>query len=983
MNLKLQSKSRTIYAFLMALFSVWGWGQNLVYSLDLANQSSAFGTANTYGSKSGTVSGVTWYANAASCQSSNIVWLGTNNATNYNSLTKLNAGINNRGAAIASALGIQTTASGYYALVGANAISNVGSIKVKASATGGTAPATLWCLYTTDGGSTYNILGSVSSPGAVEQNFTPTSAIASAQYAFVFYSTSAGTYRAPYFEFYEGAVTQTANPSIVATGTPNGVDTYWNTASINLSSASSGASIYYTTDGTTPTISSTQYTAPFQINATSEIKAIAIAPPLTVSTVTTKQIIITNPATATIPYSQAFNNTLGDWMNYKESGSAGYIGWTTSANGAESNGYQLGTAKAWLISPKFTGVQTNSLLSFNYASQYEGDDLKIMYSTNYAGYGDPAAATWANLTTIAEASGTAVSTGNLTNFAVPTSGNVHIAFVYEDASTGGWAMWRVSNFSLSTPVQTNTVWNGTAWSNGIPSATIDAVISSNYAGSGFTAQNITIDPTYTLTINSGQTITAENVINNGSIIVNDGGNFIQTVGGAYTAGTGASFVANRNSASVADKYVFWSSPVADQNIFKAYTDVVGGTAPQYVMTYNTGTNYYDQVANADANFTSNAGKGYSVKVPQLNAALAFGGISKVPNNGSVDVTLSTSGNGFNLVGNPYPSNINLTDFYTANSTVIEPTLWFWDNTTGNVITQNGNTAVNIGYATFNGPSGTWTEAPNTASGAGYNSAALNAIGAFAKTGQGFIVKATAAGPVTFTNAIRTSNSAVTLNKNVNTNSGKFWIKLTTSYGNTVTQAITYSQGASDAYDVYDSKAMGMGSDAFYSLAGSEKLVIQGRSSFHTDDVVQLGNKHFENGNFTISLSHKEGLFVNGQEIYLHDKQTGTYTNLQAGAYSFSANAGDFTNRFEIVYKLNVLSINETEKGIFEVYRNGEDFVVRNNKNIQSVEIFDAAGRKIQQITSNSKSVTVEVPAKGMYILKAISEGKEYTQKIIK
>ncbi|MCX8531529.1 T9SS type A sorting domain-containing protein [Chryseobacterium luquanense] len=538
-----------------------------------------------------------------------------------------------------------------------------------------------------------------------------------------------------------------------------------------------------------------------------------------------------------------------------------------------------------------------------------------------------------------------------------------------------------TTYTTTTPCGANaTIWDGTVWSNGTPSSTLDAYISSNYTGNGFTAQSMTVNQSTTLTINSGQTFTTGNMTNNGNIIVNDGGNFVQTVGGTYTAGTGASFVANRNSASPATKYVFWSSPITDENLYTAYSNGSSATPPTYVMTYDTATNLYPNVTNADTSFTGNAGKGYSVKVPATNASVSFGGSAKIPNNGNVNVALSTASFGYNLIGNPYPSNINLTAFYNANSTLIAPTMWLWDNTTGNVTTQTGNTAVNVGYATFNGPSGTWTEAPNTT---GYNSTALNGIGAFAKIGQGFIVKAISAGSATFTNAIRASNTAVTLNKNLNTIAGKFWVKLTTSYGNNVTQAITYSQGASDAYDVYDSKAMGMGSDAFYSLAGTEKLVIQGRAPFNVNDVVQLGNKHFETGNFTISLSHKEGLFTNGQEIYLHDKQSGTYTNLQNGTYNFSASAGDFTDRFEIVYKLNVLSTNEAEKGAFEVYRDGEDFVVRNHKNIQSVEVFDAAGRKIQQITANSKSVTVKVQAKGMYILKAVSEGKEYTQKIIK
>ncbi|MFY1048404.1 T9SS type A sorting domain-containing protein [Chryseobacterium sp. GP-SGM7] len=522
-----------------------------------------------------------------------------------------------------------------------------------------------------------------------------------------------------------------------------------------------------------------------------------------------------------------------------------------------------------------------------------------------------------------------------------------------------------------------TTWDGSNWSEGVPNSNVNAIINGNYTTTsttpGFIAKNITVKSGAALEITDTYAITGAEVV------VEDGGNLIQRDGSTLTS---SSFNVLRNSASVADKYVFWSSPVANQNMFTAYANGSSATAPAYVMTYDTATNLYPAVSNTDANFTVNAGKGYSVKVPAVNASVSFGGSAKVPNNGNVDVALSTASFGYNLIGNPYPSNINLTSFYNANNSLISPTMWFWDNTTGNVTTQNGNTAVNVGYATFNGPSGTWTEAPNT-SGPGYNSAALNTIGAFAKIGQGFIVKATAAGSATFTNAIRSSNTAVTLNKNVNATEGKFWIKLTTSYGNTVTQAITYNQGASDSYDVYDSKAMGMGSDAFYSVVGTEKLVIQGRAPFHVNDIVPLGNKHFENGNFAISLSHKEGLFTNGQEIYLHDKQLGTYTNLQTGAYNFSANAGDFTNRFEIVYKLNFLSTTETEKRNFEVYRDGEDFVVRNHKNIQAVEIFDAAGRKIQEIKSNSKSVNVKIQTKGMYILKAVSEGQEYSQKIIK
>lgn len=452
----------------------------------------------------------------------------------------------------------------------------------------------------------------MASSGKIE--WTPTAGNTFFKIIFLNGSTS-GTARITDITVEYASPTQTTSPTITVSGTAtgSGTDNYWGNANITLSSASSGALIYYTTDGTTPTTYSTQYSAPFQISATSEIKAIAVAAPLTASTVTTKQITITNPATATIPYSQTFNNTLGDWVNYKESGSVGYTGWTTAASGTESNGYSQGAAKAWLISPKFTGVQTNSLLSFNYASQYEGDDLKVLYSTNYAGYGDPTTATWTNLTTIAEATGTAVYTGSLSNFVVPASGNIHFAFVYEDASAGGWAMWRVSNLSINAPAATSTTtWNGTAWSNGVPAAAVNVIFTGSYSTTSqpaFTANNITIQNGGVLELTSNNTISAVDVT------VEDGGNLIQKDSSVLSY-TGA-FKALKNGTSEVNKYAFWSSPVVNQNLTNMYT---AGT-PAYITVYDTATDSYVNAASTISVFA----KAYSIKTPVANAALVFEG----------------------------------------------------------------------------------------------------------------------------------------------------------------------------------------------------------------------------------------------------------------------------------------------------------------------------------------------------------------------
>jgi Chitobiase/beta-hexosaminidase C-terminal domain/Fn3 associated len=81
--------------------------------------------------------------------------------------------------------------------------------------------------------------------------------------------------------------------------------TYSSAQTLTIADSTSGASIYYTTNGATPSASSTKYSAAIKVSATETVKAIAVATGYTTSAAASAAYTITAPTTATPALSMA------------------------------------------------------------------------------------------------------------------------------------------------------------------------------------------------------------------------------------------------------------------------------------------------------------------------------------------------------------------------------------------------------------------------------------------------------------------------------------------------------------------------------------------------------------------------------------------------------------------------------------------------------------------------------------------------------
>jgi len=536
-----------------------------------------------------------------------------------------------------------------------------------------------------------------------------------------------------------------------------------------------------------------------------------------------------------------------------------------------------------------------------------------------------------------------------------------------------------ANYLQKIEVSTRTTWNGTSWTLGAPTAANEAVITGIYSGPAFDAKKLTVNSGGSLTITSGTMTVQNEVINNAGangIVFENNANLVQV---NPVANTGNVVVKRNSSPLLLFDYTLWSSPVAGQNL--AAFSPLTSLSPNRFYVYDSASDKYTNTVPVTldpttTNFTP--GAGYLIRMPNTADAgtpTAYPGIfTGVPNNGDVPFILSTAGGGYNLVGNPYPSPINMTQFVNDNSATITGTLYFWRKTNG----------LGTAYCTWapavTPPTGTFVTNGNLQS--------VDPLGVL-QTGQGFFVQANNSGSITFKNGQRAANTAGQFFKTKQpATSSRIWLNATNTAGDFSQMAVTYFDGASQGVDIYDGKYINDSTFALTSNINGGEYTIQGRPAFDAADVVSLNFKTDVSGNYTIAIDHADGLFASGQEVYLIDNKTGTETNLNTSAYTFIAAAGIDNTRFSLKYqktlKVDAAAFNDNSVAVYK--SNGTLYVNSALKAIDSIRVYDVQGRLIAEqnkVKANTATISNLKVNNQVLIVKVTGEdNSEVTKKVL-
>ena len=382
---------------------------------------------------------------------------------------------------------------------------------------------------------------------------------------------------------------------------------------------------------------------------------------------------------------------------------------------------------------------------------------------------------------------------------------------------------------------------------------------------------------------------------------------------------------------------------------------------------------YDTDIPADANATLDAAIGYRAASTDDSTFTFTGNIET----GTINKGISNSGaeyHEWNLIGNPYPSYITLSDFLAENNSK-------FDTPTAGIYGYDGNAS--DGWHI-------WNQA--------YSDAHPNAM---ITPGQGFLVSSKPGGAtITFTPSMRTiGNTDDFIANRSSTTAGNGYLTLLLSSISDKNHSTTlyFNPNASLIMDKgYDATFHNNSAPNFaiYSHlvenSVGEDLAVQAVSFNDLNDVeIPIGLNATQGEQITVSIS--ENVTPEDTEIFLKDNLTNIITDLKAGDYTFSPSTDlNGVGRFSIIFsRQEQLSITENNFNNLKVYtnKNTKSIIVDGQVSYQTkLLVYDIQGRIVKTKELDTKdthhSLNIQNLRSGTYIVQLQNSNEKKSVKII-
>ncbi len=414
-----------------------------------------------------------------------------------------------------------------------------------------------------------------------------------------------------------------------------------------------------------------------------------------------------------------------------------------------------------------------------------------------------------------------------------------------------------------------------------------------------------------------------------------------------------------------------------------------------------------------------SGEGFTMKGTSGDAAISdsqnytFRG---KPHNGPIP-GLEIGPNQNYLVGNPYPSAIDVNEFIEDNPDIFNGAVYFWDHFAG--ATHYLQEYIG-GYATRTKVGGVAAASTDWRIKFESDIDGTKRPGRFIPVGQGFFLNSVSiddsevsfpGGNIKFENDQRSfqkesiSEFSIFLiqekkeikNKNkasIEDKRMKIWLNFHSPIGYHREILVGVDQDASDGFDYgYDAPLIEDKAEDMYWIFNNGRFVIQAVNDFNLNRELRLGVKTKEAGELTISINELRNI-PDEMNIYLRDSLLQVTHDLRAEDYVTESEAGIFIDRFQLIFH-DRWAVEEPEEPILEegpievIYFTGtREILIRNPEllDISRVYLNNMLGQQVHVYYNIPEDREVSLPVQrfsaGVYVVKVHTEQGIIVKKVI-